>query len=77
MKNFRKLTAFVVLLAALSAPALAGDMETPPAPEPTPTSASAPVEPTPTPLPGDMETPPSAVMTETVLDLMLTVLGLI
>lgn len=75
MKNFRKLIALVVMLAALSAPALAGDMETPPAPEPTP-SAAQPL-PEPTPLPGDMETPPSAVTTETVLDLVLTVLGLI
>ena len=74
MKNFRKLSALVVLLAALSAPALAGDLETPPAPQPTPAAAPAPTQPA----PGDLETPPVAVaVAETMLGVVLTVVGLI
>lgn len=76
MKNFRKLSALVVLLVALSAPVLAGDMETPPAPVPPPPTAPATSEPAP--VPGDMETPPAVmVVTETVLDLVFTVISLV
>lgn len=75
MKNFRKLTTLVVLLITLSVPVLAGSMETPPAPAPPP----PPSEPaTSEPAPGSMETPPAAmVVTETVFDLVLTVVGLL
>lgn len=59
MKNIRKLLSLILLLVTLSAPALAGDMETPPAPAaPQPTPAAA----APATTKGDMETPPLAAL---------------
>lgn len=77
MNNFRKFSALVVLLFALSVPAFAGDLETPPAPVPPAPTAPATSGPAPEPAPGDLETPPSTILAETVLDLVLTVASLI
>lgn len=59
MYNLRQLFALVVVLVALSMPALAGNIETPPAPVPPPASAPATSEPA---ADGNLETPPAAVI---------------
>lgn len=57
MKNLRNLSGVVLLLITLSAPAWAGDMETPPAPAPPQSSQG-----------GDMETPPLTALVDALLN---------
>ena len=67
----RKTLATAALLLALSCPAWAGIMQTPPAPQPTPAPASAPQEPTDgVTLHGDMPNGVTQSLTQTALELL-------
>lgn len=76
MQTLRKLLGLTLLLVTLSATALAGDIETPPAPQPPPATAPDTLGGDGAAASGDIETPPLVLaIAEAGLSAMLRVIG--